>query len=134
MSAAQIRSELRNRWDGDPILQLCLKLVDYVDALPTDQRRMLTFRTLLNAVDKRGVDDEFMRALTILVSSRVSALDAHALLVDEDETEHEIDPVELERARATGTLLHPETGVLVQNFEGHVIPFFVPSKYFSAGE
>jgi hypothetical protein len=134
MSAAQIKEELQKRWQGDPIVMLCVSIVDFVAALPPDQRRMLTFRTLSKAVGRDRVDDELMRALTILVSSRVAAFDAHAMLVDDDESEHEIDPTELAHARSTGELIHPETGRPVAEFETRVIPFFVPSARFSAGE
>src|SRR5262249_16309329 len=101
---------------------------------PGDQLQMLTFRTFLEALGKDRIDDDLMRALTILVSSRVAALDARGLLVDEDQTEHELSARELADARASGELIHPETGVPVPEFEARVIPFFVPSARLRAGE
>lgn len=127
MSATKIKAELSNYWASDPVVPLCMKILDFVARLPEDQSQMLTFRTLSEGVGRRMIDDEFMRALAILVSSNVAALDTHALLVDDDETEHEIDPDELGRARETGRLVHPMTGDLVADFESRVIPFFAPS-------
>ena len=134
MSATEIKADLYTRWESDPILPLCLRIVDFVSSLPPDQRRMLTFRSFLEAVGKDRVDDDLMRALTILVSSRVTALDARGLLVDDDNSEHELSAEELAEARLTGQLVHPETGELVSEFEARVIPFFVPSARFLAGE
>lgn len=135
MSAEEIKAELSDRWaDDPPIIRLCLRLVDFVASLPEEHARMLTFRTLSRAAGKNQIDEELLRALTILVSSRVAALDAHALLVDEDGTENELEPVVLADARASGELIHPETGEPVPEFETKVIPFFVPSARLLAGE
>ena len=93
---------------------------------------MLTFRTLSNAAGKDHVDEELLRAITILVSSKIAALDAHALFVDDDQTEHELDAKEWAQVRRTGRLIHPETGVPVPEFEAKIVPFFVPSARFLA--
>ena len=53
--------------------------------------------------------------------------------MDDDNSEHELSPVELAEARATGLLIHPETGESVPEFEAKVVPFFVPSARFLAG-
>jgi hypothetical protein len=134
MSVREIKADLEKRWKDDPVVRLCIAILDYMAALPADQLRMLTFRALISAVGKERLDDELMRAMTILVSSRIAALDARALLVDDDQSEHELNPQELAEARATGRLVHPETGELVSEFESKVIPFFVPSARFFAVE
>lgn len=95
---------------------------------------MLTFRTFLEALGKEQIDEDLMRALTILVSSRIAALDAKALLVDDDETEHELSAAELAEARSSGQLVHPESGDLVPEFESRVIPFFVPTSRLRASQ
>jgi hypothetical protein len=78
------------------------------------------------------LDSELLKAITILVSSSVAALDAHAMLVDDDETEYEISIEYLSEARAVGEFIHPETGMAVADFEAKVFPFFVPSANFSS--
>jgi hypothetical protein len=72
-------------------------------------------------------------AITILVSSNVAALDAHAMLVDDDETEHEIAIEYLNLARATGEFIHPETGEPIEDFESKVFPFFRSVDQFYVG-
>ena len=132
MSAKEIKDELVKRWHDDPAAGLCVAIIDYMLSLPRHELRMLTFQTLSAAAKKDSMDDDFMRALTILVSSRFAALEAHALLVDDDRSEHELTSRELAEARATGHLVHPDTGELVSHFEFKVIPFFVPSARFLA--
>jgi hypothetical protein len=130
MSAAQIKRELYQRWAEDAVLPVCVRIIEFVAELPSDQRVMLTFRSLCEATKKDSVDDELLRALTILISSRIAALTAWGLLVDDDETEYVIDPDTLATARREGLLVHPETGEAVSEFEARVMPFFAASKRF----
>jgi hypothetical protein len=109
------------------IVPLCVRIVDFVSSLPVDQLRMLTFRSFMEALGKDRIDDELIRGLTILVSSRVAALDARGLLVVDNHSEHELSADQLAEARSAGQLVHPETGILVPEFESRIIPFFVPS-------
>jgi hypothetical protein len=134
MSAAEIKADLYARWQNDPIVPLCVRIVDFVSSLPVDQLHMLTFRSFLEALGKDRIDDELIRGLTILVSSRVAALGARGLLVDDDHSERELSADQLAEARSTGQLVHPETGILVPEFESRVIPFFVPSARLLAGQ
>ncbi len=91
---------------------------------------MLTFRSMCRAAHKKRVDGELLSALNVLVNSTVAAFDVHALLVDEDQSEHELDAKTFAKAKATGELIHPETGEVVPEFEKRVVPFFVPSERF----
>lgn len=124
----EVRKELAASWVDHPVADLCLAIVNYIESLLPDQAGLITFANLCLATGKKKPDGDLLTAVTILVSSRVEALDARALLVDEDEREHEISPEELAHARSTGELIHPETGYPVKDFEGRLIPFFVPSK------
>lgn len=127
MSADEIRAELEERWQDDPAAQVCLRIVNFIVNLPIGEQEFLTFRSLSHAAGKDGVDSELLKAVMILASSKIAALDARALLVDDDDTEHEIDPEELAEARRSGELVHPETGEIIVDFEDRVVPFFVPS-------
>ena len=123
----KIKGELRKSWQNDPIVPLCIRIVEFVCSVPEHQLGRLTFASFLEPLHKNRIDDELMRALTILVSSRVAALDARALLVNDDQSQYELSVEELAEARAAGQLVHPQTGELVPEFEARVIPFFVPS-------
>lgn len=132
MSVSQIKEDLNNRWRDDAVLEVCLRIVDYIAALPPPERRMLTFRAICRAARKKRVDDELLSALNVLVGSTVAALDARAMLVDEDQTEYELDPQTFAKAQATGELIHPETGEPVPEFATRIVPFFVPSERFES--
>ena len=123
----KIRAELRKDWQNDPIVPLCIRILEFVCSVPEDQLGRLTFGSFLEPLHKDRIDDELMRALTILVSSRVAALDARVLLLNNDQSQHELSVEELAEARATGQLVHPQTGEMVPELEGRMIPFFVPS-------
>lgn len=133
MSAEDIRKELKERWSASPVLTLCLKIVDFVASLPPDEARFLTFKTIIHGAQKTAVDDDLLVALNILANTRIAALDAHAMLVDEDQEEHEIAPNDFAEAQRSGLLIHPETGEPVLDFEQRVYPFFVPTERFGVG-
>lgn len=91
---------------------------------------MLTYRTLVEVAGRNQVDEQLLMALNVLVSSRVEALDARALFVDEDDNEHELNTKEFAEVMRDGELIHPGYGEPVPDFESRLIPFFVPSKKF----
>lgn len=134
MSARKVREELAKRWADEPTIELCLAIIDFMERTPPNQLQMLTFRSLQHIANKTEVDSELLKAITVLSSSRVAALDIHAMLVDDDETEHEIAIEALNEARSTGTLIHPQTGYAVDDFETRVFPFYVPSANFLSAE
>lgn len=134
MGASEIRAELQRRWQESPALKVCFAILEYLERVPDEQLQMLTFGTLQEAVGKNAVDPELITALNILVSSRIAALDAKVLLIDELEDEYEISPTELSEARSSGALIHPRTGELIEEFESKLVPFFVPSESFRAAK
>ncbi|MFH5923823.1 hypothetical protein [Roseomonas xinghualingensis] len=122
-----LKSEVARIWGAAPAAKLCLKIIDFVASLPAEQVRMLTFSNLCRVVGKRAPDGDLLTAVTILVSSKIHALDTHTLFIDDNQAEHEIDPEDLRDAKLSGTLVHPVSGELVSNYEAHLVPFFVPS-------
>ncbi|WGD29404.1 hypothetical protein AncyloWKF20_16745 [Ancylobacter sp. WKF20] len=132
MVADAIKRDLKERGANSPILQLCLRLVDYVASLPSDQREMLTYRTFIKAAGKERVDQDLMAALTILSTSNIHAFDIFGLFIDENDDEFEISAEDLFQAQSSGEFAHPSSGRLVPDFEDRIVPFFVPSERFSA--
>jgi hypothetical protein len=134
MSVDKIKEELKARWGDEPTVAICFAILDFMKTVSNDQLQMLTFTSLKSAANKEEVDSELLKAITILASSRVAALDAHAMLVDDDEREHEISIEYLSLARANGEFIHPETGRIVEDFESKIFPFFVPSSNFMSAD
>lgn len=132
MSVDEIRNELQERWRGTEVLELCLAIIDFISSHPADQTRMLTFKTILSAVKREAVDEHVLAAINVLANTRIHVLDTHAMLVDDDDEEHEIDPDRLAAAQKSGELFHPETGDLVPDFEAKIFPYFVPTERITA--
>lgn len=59
--------------------------------------------------------------------ARLGLLDMKFELIFGNEV-FELDNATVHEAEASGTLIHPETGYAVEDYERHVYPFFVPSK------
>ncbi|EGL62699.1 hypothetical protein AGRO_4605 [Agrobacterium sp. ATCC 31749] len=128
MKLDEIREEYRTRWGELPVGVVCLDIIDFIASKPVDQLRFLTFTTLCQAAGRESIDLEVLAAINLLTSSKLAIFESHAMLVDEDDTEHELSAEEFAEARKTGTLIHPETGEPVPDFETHLIPFFAPTE------
>lgn len=126
----ELKIEVTRIWADQPAAQLCIKLIDFLSTIPKSQAEMFTFAHLSRAVGKARPDEDLLTAITILVSSKIEALDAHAMFVDDNHVEHEISADELKEAKETGSLVHPVTGRLLPDFEKNIIPFFSPSLKF----
>lgn len=128
MKLDEIREEYRTRWGELSVGLVCLDIIDFIASKPVDQLRFLTFTTLSQAAGRKSIDMEVLAAVNLLTSSKLAIFESHAMLVDDDKTEHELSVEEFAEARKTGTLIHPETGEPVADFETHLIPFFVPTE------
>lgn len=132
MTVDEMKAQIGEVWHGVPAVELCFAILDFLASVKPGQLKMITFRDLVNATGRKQVDSELLTAVAMLTNSTVAVLDARALLVDEDSTEHEISPEDFAQARKEGFLIHPETGLEVEDFERHIIPFFVPTDRFIA--
>lgn len=130
MSVDDLKREVAEGWPDIPAASLALGIIGFMDHLRDQELRMLTIPRLLEAVGRRQVDQEFLAALAILVSSTVHVLDAKAFLYEGEGSELHIDAQELAAARQHGSLVHPETGELIENFEDRLIPYFESSPRF----
>ncbi|RNJ48253.1 hypothetical protein [Methylocystis hirsuta] len=130
MGAAEIKADVLKWWEGVPAAGVSMQIIEFIERLPVSEWEMLTYSTLLKALDKNEIDDDFLAAINILTNSHINALEIHGLFVDEDGQEHEMGSDELADARLSGTFIHPDTGVEVRDFEERIIPFFTPSARF----
>lgn len=130
MSVNDLKREVAEGWPDIPAASLALGIIGFMDHLRDQELRMLTIPRLLEAVGRRQVDQEFLAALAILISSTVHVLDAKAFLYGEGGSEVHVDAQGLATARQHGSLVHPETGELIENFEERLIPYFESSPRF----
>lgn len=124
MSIAELKETVQREWYGVPAVELCLRLLDFVDRMPSAELRMLTFRELVSAVGEKAVTPDLLTALAILTNPQVHVFDARALFVDEGGEETEIEPEELAEAHESGELVHPITGAIIKDFSPYIVPFF----------
>lgn len=129
MNIEQIKAILQERWQ-EPVTQLCYKIIDFLASKPRDQLQLLTFRTLTSAAGRENFDPELLSALSILSSSEIPALKMHTAFIDDDDELHEIELRELHEARLKGSLVHPQTGLLLDDFEDKIVPYFSISDSF----
>lgn len=125
-----LKTELIEKWSDDPAGELCLALVDFLRAQPEEHLRMLTYYSIGRILEREPLDENVLRAVTILVSTKVHALERRFLFIDDEKQEYELDNEEIEEVQRTGNLVHPETGDVVEDFESKLVPFFVPSDSF----
>lgn len=130
MSLEDLKREVEEGWPEIPAASLVLGIIEFMGRLDDQELRMLTIPRLLEAVGRDQIDQEFLAALAILVSSTVHVLDAKAFLYEEEGSEVHVDAKELAAARRLGSLEHPETGALIEDFESKLIPYFESSSRF----
>lgn len=130
MSLDDLKHEVAEGWADIPAAAFALGIIEFMGQLDDQELRMLTVPTLLRAVGCDEVNQEFLAALAILVSSTVHVLDAKAFYSEDDDEEFHVDAAELAVARRTGSLEHPTTGELIQDFESKLIPYFESSERF----
>jgi hypothetical protein len=107
-----------------PIQEACSQILDYIEKANPAQLRWMTFETFCGATNKSDIDDVLLAAVNFLAGSGLDALRPRALFVDDNEGPSEITLQELETARQLGELAHPQTGVVVRDFEDFIVPFF----------
>lgn len=130
MSVEDLKQEILDGWPDIPAASLALKIIEYMNKHSDQELRMLTIPALLDAVSRDKIDQEFLAALAILVSSTVHVLDAKAFFYEGESAGVHIDAAELAVARRLGALEHPETGELIEDFEGRLVPYFESSSRF----
>ncbi len=130
MSLDDLKREVAEGWPDVPAASLALGIIEFMGQLSDQELRMLTIPRLLECVGRSQVDQPFLASLAILVSSTVHVLDAKAFFCEEEGLEVHVDAQELATARRLGSLEHPETGELIEDFEARLIPYFESSPRF----
>ena len=130
MSIDDIKREVSEGWPDLPAAAFALGIIEFMGQLDDQELRMLTVPTLLEAVGCKELNQEFLAGLAILAGSTVDVLDAKAFYSEDDDEEFDVDATELAAARHSGSLEHPTTGELIEDFESKLIPYFESSERF----
>lgn len=107
---------------------LCFAIIDFLAQESEANLESLSFLRLSKIAGKQAADAELLRALAILVGTRVRALESHFYFIDEDEAEYQVDKTAVSEARRSGVFIHPHKGDPVENFEDHLVMYFSPTQ------
>ena len=130
MTLESIKSSIEKKWHGRPA-ELSLSILDHVKSASAYERKMLSFNDLLYALGLQKVDGDLLAALNILVSSSQPLLSRGYLLIDDDGNEFEISSDEVADAKKHSSLVHPETGEEISDYERQLVLYFYPSPKLS---
>jgi type I restriction enzyme R subunit len=128
LSIEDLKRQIEIGWPDVAAGQISREIISQMSRMEDAELRKLTIGDLLSAAHRERVDNDFLAALAILVSSKIHVLKARAYLHDDDET------VELD-ARGISDAMHgkfkdPRTGATRTNAEASIIPYFEPSGRF----
>lgn len=128
MTLDHLRAEILKEWDSNSAAEVCVSILNYFENLKPEELGFLTFKTLRKAANRERVDEDLLFAINILSSSKSPLLELRTLFIDDDESEFEIDPSEINEAQRTGVFIHPNSGEPVEDYEKHIIPFYSPTE------
>jgi hypothetical protein len=126
-SKHQIIDRIQQDWGEKPQFKICVSILEYLICLNTSNPLHLTFGGLRNSAGLKFSDSEFLLAIQYLCGDRTHLLDIGFELIEGGEY-IEIPDCELNNARQTGFLVHPETGEVINDFEDKVYMYFQPSS------
>jgi hypothetical protein len=120
----EINSALERGWGNDPIFSTCTHLIKQLHKEKPEKLRMLTFRNLVDIIQKKSIDEELIKALIVLESLEVKVLEKHYLFIDDNDEEFEYAAEDLSKAEKDGGLAHPITGQLLIDYKKFIFPYF----------
>lgn len=127
ISRQEILDRITEDWGQKPQSTICARILDYLLRIETNLSLHITYGSLRKVISGNYDNRELLTAVQYLCGERVHLLEAKFELIDDDEYV-DIPNSELNHARATGQLVHPETGELISNFEEKVYIYFQPSS------
>lgn len=127
ISRQEILDRINEDWGQKTQSTICVSILDYLLRIETNLSLHITYGSLRKVISGNYDNRELLTAVQYLCGERVHLLEAKFELIDDDEYV-DIPNSELNHARATGQLVHPETGELISNFEEKVYIYFQPSS------
>ncbi|MDD2815219.1 MAG: hypothetical protein PHP00_05705 [Thiotrichaceae bacterium] len=124
----QIISHFAEDWgDSSPQFAICEKIFDYLLSRPLNQLKHLTPGSIQVAIGEYRSDVDFLRAIQYLCGAQ-QVLSAHYEFFDGDDDYYPLSYADVDDALTHGTLVHPETGELIQDYKNRVLMYFKPGS------
>ncbi|NJN92427.1 MAG: hypothetical protein HC878_20055 [Leptolyngbyaceae cyanobacterium SL_5_14] len=126
VSKKEVLGQIYEDWGQKPQSNICAEILDYLLRIDTNRALHITYGSLRKVINGNYGDSELLTAVQYLCGERTHLLEAKFELIDNNDY-IDIPNSDLNHARATGQLIHPESGELISNFEEKVYIYFQPS-------
>ncbi|KAA8389639.1 hypothetical protein FOH24_08800 [Acetobacter tropicalis] len=132
MSIDKIKIQLARQLE-EPVLQVCLNIVDHLSRVSFDQAQRLTFTLLYNWSESDVDESTFYAALTALTSMKNRPLVMYFVFHDENEDrEIAISAKDAMKAAKENEFYNPETGEEIDDFLKKLFPVYKMTEFFAA--
>jgi len=123
-----IKDKINKDWGNESQFLVCMSILNYLLRVPPEQLSHITYGSLRKVVDRKFDDTELLIAIQYLSGDHIKLLEVKFELIDDNEDNFPLPDSEMILARETGKLIHPEKGVIVDNYEDKVFMYFTPSS------
>lgn len=130
MSIKDIKLEILKGWGRTSILRQSIRILNFMSHAKTQELRMITFPDIVKATKSGDITSDLLATIAVLTSDKINVLKTRALFHDDDGDEYEIPNIDIEKARENGGLPHPVSGIIVEDFDQYIIPYFEASSHF----
>lgn len=132
VSIDKIKIQLARQLE-EPVLQVCLNIVDHLSRVSFDQAQRLTFTLLYNWSESDVDESTFYAALTALTSMKNRPLVMYFVFHDENEDrEIAISAKDAMKAAKENEFYNPETGEEIDDFLKKLFPVYKMTEFFAA--
>ena len=125
MDQKEIISAIIGQWGGTPAGVLGARIAANVFKRDENERKFITYTSLIEIAQKEKIDEELLAAINILTSSSYAILEPKGLFVDDDGNEFDLSNKEIGQFLSTGLLIHPNSGEEVKSGAEQIIPYFI---------
>ena len=101
-----------------------MQIVNYVEREQPENLRLLTFASLARVTELSGPDSSLVQAVQFLCGPDSKVFDVGFTFIDENGEEHDVSKESVRDAETHGSFEHPETGVLYEDYENMIYPYF----------
>jgi len=129
LNKTEIVKKIHEDWGDTPQLTICIGVLEYIDNYPEGKINRLSYGSLRNIVGVTIGDEPLLMSVQYLCGDRMNILAPRFELIDEDDI-FLLTNSEVNSARKTGLLIHPELGDPVVDFEDNIYIFFEPGAAF----
>ena len=122
-----ILQQIVDDWGDAPQVSICTSIFNYLTGPAYGRPIHLTYSNLRRIVGQDCDNTNLLLAIQYLCGERANLLKAGFELIDDDGS-IDISSSDINTARESGILIHPENGRPVPNYEEKVFIYFKPSS------